>query len=182
MTHPTLQQSIFNMISFHDGQLDKSQVPYFHHPLRVMIRLGPDADIHEKHAALLHDVIEDTPITLAILEDMGYCARVLDIVVLLTKMPNETHRSYVYRIIGSGNVGAMRVKLSDMYDNADIYRVERCVDLEVRKALRSMVESRYKPAIRMMKEVLGKNAESVIAEEIDVEIFEKEIQDATKID
>jgi len=85
MTHPTLQQSIFNMMAFHDGQVDKSGVTYFNHPLRVMLRLGPNANPAEQHAALLHDVVEDTPVTLDILQDMGYSDEVLKMVALLVE-------------------------------------------------------------------------------------------------
>jgi hypothetical protein len=44
----------------HEGQIDKSGQPYIGHPLRVMSKVaGP----HAQMAAVLHDVIEDTPAT-----------------------------------------------------------------------------------------------------------------------
>jgi (p)ppGpp synthase/HD superfamily hydrolase len=172
MNHPTLQQTLFTMMALHDGQMDKSGVPYFYHPIRVMVRLGPDAQDSERHAALLHDVIEDTPITLDILRDMGYSEEVLKMVSLLTRQKTETHRSYIFQLIGSGNVGAMRAKLADLYDNANVERAMRCEDEVVRKGILDMIESRYKPAIRMMKEVLGKESYGIIEEDLDVELKE----------
>ena len=172
MTHPTLQQTLFNMMMFHYEQVDKSGMSYHYHPIRVMVRLGPDAQDSERHAALLHDVIEDTPITLDILRDLGYSEEVLEMVELLTRQKTETHRSYIFQLIGSGNIGAMRVKLADLYDNANVERAMRCEDEVVRKGILEMIESRYKPAIRMMKEVLGKETYGIIEEDLDVELKE----------
>lgn len=175
MKRPTLQQTIINMIDFHNGQVDKSGVAYFNHPVRVMVRLGPDATEAERHAALLHDVVEDTPITLEILEDLGYSQEVLDLVKLLTNVKPETHRGYIFRIIGSGNYSAMRIKLADLYDNSNETRNMRCQDEVVRKMLLDMTESRYKPAIRLMKEALGAKAQDIISEDVEVDILESEI-------
>ena len=54
----------------HEGQLDKAGLPYILHPLRVMERvrqklqnLGRPYDEDLLIAAVLHDTVEDTPIT-----------------------------------------------------------------------------------------------------------------------
>ena len=54
----------------HDGQLDKAGLPYILHPLRVMERvrqklqdLGRPYDEDLLIAAVLHDTVEDTPMT-----------------------------------------------------------------------------------------------------------------------
>ncbi|MDB5903546.1 MAG: Metal dependent phosphohydrolase, region [Betaproteobacteria bacterium] len=119
LPHPDLGQSIEIMRRAHEGQLDKSGRPYYLHPLRVAMRL-----IHctpeERHAALLHDVVEDTPLTLADLRALGYSDEVLDLVDILTRrMPaGESHREYLERIVASGNAKALRVKLADVLDNS----------------------------------------------------------------
>lgn len=116
--HPDLGQSIEIMRKAHEGQLDKCGRPYYLHPLRVAMRL-----IHctpeERHAALLHDVVEDTPLTLEDLRALGYSEEVIELVDLLTRrMPSgESHRLYLERIVASGNVKALRVKLADVIDN-----------------------------------------------------------------
>jgi (p)ppGpp synthase/HD superfamily hydrolase len=45
----------------HAGQVDKAGRPYIEHPLRVMNTMSNDA---ERIVAVLHDVIEDTNLTL----------------------------------------------------------------------------------------------------------------------
>ncbi len=52
----------------HSGQTDKAGESYIGHPLRVMARVtGDDA----RMVAVLHDVIEDTPVTAADLLALG---------------------------------------------------------------------------------------------------------------
>jgi (p)ppGpp synthase/HD superfamily hydrolase len=102
----------------HEGQLDKSGRPYYLHPLRVAMRLV-HCTPEERHAALLHDVVEDTPTTLEDLRAMGYGEEVIELVDILTRrLPaGESHRQYLERIIASGSAKALRVKLADVIDN-----------------------------------------------------------------
>ena len=115
---PDLGQSIELMIRAHEGQIDKSGRPYYLHPLRVAIRLA-SCTPEERHAALLHDVVEDTPVTLDDLRAMGYSEEVIALVDLLTrrKPAGESHSQYIERLVKSGNAKALRVKLADVYDN-----------------------------------------------------------------
>ena len=115
---PDLGHSIEVMRTAHEGQIDKCGRPYYLHPLRVAMRLMQCTPA-ERHAALLHDVVEDTHVTLERLREMGYGDEVLDLVDLLTrrKPAGETHNQYVERLTRSGNAKALRVKLADVYDN-----------------------------------------------------------------
>ncbi len=70
----------------HDGQVRKSGEPYIIHPLEVTkilcdIRTGPDGLV----AGLLHDIIEDTDVTVEMLEEM-FNSDVADIVDAVTKI------------------------------------------------------------------------------------------------
>ncbi len=52
----------------HGGQVDKGGQPYILHPLRLMFAVdGPIA----QQAAVLHDVVEDTPTTFEDIEKPG---------------------------------------------------------------------------------------------------------------
>ena len=101
----------------HHNQTDKSGDPYYLHPIRVMENLGPTASLHEKLAALLHDVVEDTPFTLDHLRLAGYHPDVLAAVNLLTRRHNVPYFKYIQNIIDSGNPIAIKVKLADLKDN-----------------------------------------------------------------
>ena len=60
---------------WHGGQTDKAGAPYVGHLIRVqahLLRLFPDASEVERHAAWLHDVLEDTAITAHDLAEIGY--------------------------------------------------------------------------------------------------------------
>ena len=129
---PDIGQSIEIMRKAHEGQIDKSGRPYYLHPLRVAMRLM-QCTAAERHAALLHDVVEDTSVTLQDLRDMGYQDDVLALVDLLTrrKPAGESHNEYVERIVRSRNVQALRVKLADLYDNLSPART-RSLPPEVR--------------------------------------------------
>lgn len=121
---PDLGHSIEVMRSAHEGQVDKSGRPYYLHPLRVAMRLAL-CSAEERHAALLHDVVEDTPVTLDDLRAMGYADGVIELIDLLTRrLPQgESHRQYIERIVASANTRALRVKLADLYDNLSPSRI-----------------------------------------------------------
>ena len=118
LPHPDLGNTIELMRRAHEGQIDKSGRPYYLHPLRVAMRLA-HCSAYERHAALLHDVVEDTAVTLQELRDLGYGEDVLELVDLLTrrKPAGESHNEYIERLVSSRNVKALRVKLADVYDN-----------------------------------------------------------------
>ena len=116
--HPDLGHTIEVSRRAHEGQIDKSGRPYYLHPVRVAMRLAHCTGA-ERHAALLHDVVEDTHVTLENLREMGYSEEVLELVDLLTrrKPQGESHKAYLERIVASRNPKALRVKLADVYDN-----------------------------------------------------------------
>lgn len=116
--HPDIGDSIEIMRKAHEGQLDKSGRPYYLHPLRVAMRLAQCTPA-ERHAALLHDVVEDTALTLDDLKGLGYSDEILELVDILTrrKPAGESHNQYLERIVASRNAKALRVKLADLLDN-----------------------------------------------------------------
>ncbi|MBF0178343.1 MAG: HD domain-containing protein [Magnetococcales bacterium] len=112
-----LEQAIAIALQAHQGQTDKTGEPYILHPLRLMLRLSSNA---ERIVAVLHDVVEDTPITLDDLRQYGFSEEILAAVDLLTHRPEESYESYVARL--TKNPLARRVKLADLHDNMDLRR------------------------------------------------------------
>ena len=84
---PTIERAIEIAATAHAGQRDKAGQPYIFHPLRVMLRVD---GAHEQMAAVLHDVVEDTSVTLDNLAQEGFPSEVLRAIAALTKLPGET--------------------------------------------------------------------------------------------
>lgn len=106
-------------VNAHDGQKDMVGNPAILHVLAVGLMGKND---QEKKAGLLHDVIEDTNLTLADLRARGVEESVLDAVDLLTHKSGMSYEDYVKRIVLSGNETAIRVKLNDLHHN--LWRAE----------------------------------------------------------
>lgn len=80
----------------HAGQLDKAGQPYIDHPRAVaeLVREhGPNAVM----AALLHDTVEDTDVTLDQLRAEGFPAEVVDAVDAVTRREGETYMDFIRR-------------------------------------------------------------------------------------
>jgi len=116
----TLERAIAIAAQAHEGQVDKAGAPYILHPLRMMLSMDtPEA----RMAAVLHDVVEDTPITLDQLRGEGFSKTVIEAVELLTKHPEEEndYDAFIRRV--APNPTARKVKLADLRDNSDISRI-----------------------------------------------------------
>jgi GTP diphosphokinase / guanosine-3',5'-bis(diphosphate) 3'-diphosphatase len=104
----------------HEGQKYGSS-PYWTHPKAVADAgkkfFGSKFDEKAYMAALLHDVIEDTPYKEAELKKLGFDDEILDAVKLLTKDKSMSYADNIQRIISSGNRRAMMVKYADNYMN-----------------------------------------------------------------
>ena len=101
----------------HYAQLDVSGVPYIFHPYHVAEQMNDEITVC---VALLHDVIEDTDITLEELEK-NFPAEIIDVLKLLTHKKGEDYFEYIKRI--KENPAAKAVKLADIAHNCDFSRV-----------------------------------------------------------
>lgn len=117
-----LQTAIDIATRAHEGQTDKCGKPYIGHALRVMARLSGDT---ERMAAVLHDVVEDTPLSLGDLCELGIPDDVIEIVDFLTRRKDETYCAYIERV--ATHRTAIRVKLADIADNTDPRRTSPAV-------------------------------------------------------
>ena len=119
----SIERAIEIASSAHAGQLDKAGQPYIFHPLRVMLRVNTE---HEQMAAVLHDVVEDTSVTLERLEPEGFPAEVLRAIAALTKLPGETRLDAAMR--AAADPVARVVKLANNAENMDLSRIPNPTD------------------------------------------------------
>lgn len=114
----------------HQSQTDHNGDPYILHPAAVahLVTKQPDyASLTEQEqetvriAAWLHDVIEDTDITLDDLRTEGFNETTLQIVAALTRTANEAKEHYYQRILHTGELARL-VKLADLAHNTDVQR------------------------------------------------------------
>ena len=100
----------------HHGQTDKAGVPYIFHPLHLAEVMTDESSCC---AALLHDVVEDTAVTLEELAAI-FPVEVVEAVALLTHEEGTDYFDYVRRI--RSNPIALKVKLADLAHNSDTTR------------------------------------------------------------
>lgn len=121
----------------HDGQVDKAGRPYIGHPTRVVGYLvKPTAQ--ESVVAWLHDVVEDTSITLEDIEN-DFGSQVADAIDAITRRPSEKANLVAYYARVKANPIALRVKAADIADNTDPARLQlleptKRADLEAKYA------------------------------------------------
>lgn len=129
----TLDEALALAVRAHRGQVDKAGQPYILHPLRVMMRMStPD----ERIAAILHDVVEDSPTTLDDLRAAGFAEDVVRAVDHLTRRADETYEAFIAR--AEQDPIARRVKLADLEDNMTITRLQTLDERAVERLGRYM--------------------------------------------
>ena len=97
----------------HLGQLDYNDVPYIFHPYHLAEQMDDEISCT---VALLHDVVEDTSLTFADLEQM-FPKQVVEIVMLLTHDEKVDYFDYIRKI--KTNAIATKVKLADIKHNSN---------------------------------------------------------------
>jgi (p)ppGpp synthase/HD superfamily hydrolase len=113
-----LERAIQIAVEAHAGQEGKDGLPYILHPLRLMLKMDTE---EARIVAVLHDVVEDTEVTLDDLRREGFSEAVLENVQLLTHEDGTPYEEYVERI--KPHPLARKVKLADLEDNSDIRRL-----------------------------------------------------------
>ena len=108
-------------ISFdaHKNQLDKSGMPYVYHPFHIADQLK---DEYSTCVALLHDVVEDTDITLDELKSNGFPDEVIEALLLMTHSDDVPYLDYIRNL--KDNPIARKVKSADLAHNSDLSRLD----------------------------------------------------------
>tara|TARA_R110002096_G_scaffold197544_1_gene380954 strand:- start:212 stop:640 length:429 start_codon:yes stop_codon:yes gene_type:complete len=105
-------------VQAHGETLDKSGQPYILHPLRVMMAQMSDVS---RIAGILHDVVEDTNVTIDDLRSAGIPEESLTAIVMLTHEESEPYEEYINKLYQ--NHIAKSVKLADLLDNMNVLRL-----------------------------------------------------------
>lgn len=119
------------MVRQHKNKTDKSGLPYILHPWLVAEH---QIDEVRTIVALLHDVVEDTNMTLEDIKNEGFSDEVVEAIRLLTHNPDEEYLDYINNI--SNNEIALDVKLEDLKHNSQITRLNNITDIDIERAER----------------------------------------------
>ena len=125
-----LERAIALAVDAHAGQTDKAGATYIRHPLRVMRHMETP---QERVVAVLHDVIEDTEYTPAMIED-EFDEEIRDAVEALTKRDGESYSDFVER--AAANDLARKVKIADIEDNMDLTRLSEVSEKTVERQVK----------------------------------------------
>ena len=112
----------------HLGQVDKAGEDYIKHPEKVASFVKTD---EEKAVAYLHDVIEDTELTLENLYEYDFSKEVIEAVDIITKKRGEDYQSYLNSV--KKNKLARAVKLADLRHNSDLTRLTKVTEKDIKR-------------------------------------------------
>lgn len=127
----------------HHGQLDYNGIPYIFHPIHLAEQMDDEISCC---AALLHDVVEDTDVTM---EDLAreFPAQVIDVLKLLTHDDDVPYFDYVREI--KKHPVAKKVKLADLAHNSD---QTRCVGSDLTEERLAYWKDKYTKAQTILLE------------------------------
>lgn len=118
----TIEAAMIISAYLHQGVKDKGGVPYICHPTWIANKLMNEGfGIEYVITAYLHDVYEDTVVTLTELNEW-FNNRIVDAVDALSKRDNESVQEYISRV--AMNPIAREVKIRDLKHNTDITRLK----------------------------------------------------------
>lgn len=123
----------------HHGQKDKGGAPYVFHPFHLAEQMDTELEVT---AALLHDVVEDTPWTFSLLEEAGISREVIEVLNYLTHPEGMPYLDYVKRLLPCA--AARKIKLADIRHNSDMTRLSS-------PATAAYFQKKYAPAIALLE-------------------------------
>lgn len=146
-----LQKAISLAVSSHEGQSRWDGSLYILHPFRVMNNLIDKWWMEDEVlliCAILHDVIEDTSITINYIEK-EFWKDVAKTIALLTHEEDESYETYIATLLK--NRRACLIKLADIEDNSFIWNCIASKSSEEKQAKRAI---KYLSAYKLIKESL----------------------------
>lgn len=125
----------------HEGQMDHSGYPYILHPIHLAEQMETEDTCV---VAMLHDVVEDTEVSLADLQAAGFTEPQLEAVRLLTHEKGVPYMDYVRNL--KDNEIARIVKLADLRHNSDLSRLDIVTEKDRKRY------EKYQQAMEILKD------------------------------
>ena len=138
---PMTRKAMRVMFDAHKEQVDKTGLPYVFHPFHVAEQMEDETTTI---VALLHDVVEDTDLTLDDLRAMGFSVEVCQALDLMTHRAGVPYMDYVRAI--KTNPVAVKVKLADLRHNSDLTRMDTPTEKDLARV------EKYREAMRILTE------------------------------
>lgn len=155
MEGKTVEDALILAANAHRGQKDRSGMPYITHPMHAAVFAVAIAKQHKvldtfaieglsglevlTMVTLLHDVVEDTPVTLGQLIEEGFPEDIVQAVDAITEREGEEYDDYIARL--AKNPIARYAKMGDIRHNMDTSRLAKIEDddsLRLRKYVRTL--------------------------------------------
>lgn len=164
----------------HKDQVDKSGLPYVFHPFHLAEQMEEE---YTTVVALLHDVVEDSDMTLEDLSNMGYPSEVIDALGYLTHENDVPYMEYVNKI--KENDIATKVKIADLRHNSDLSRLDKVTekDLERVKKYREALEVLVDNMVTVSKKCRNKYillTRYLMEEDIEFKCFKKDVMETLR--
>ena len=139
---PLTQKAMLLAYDAHHGQLDKGGVPYIFHPIHLAEQMPDELTTI---VALLHDVVEDTDLTL---DDLAhdFPPAIINALALLTHQPDTSYDDYI-RALRDDPIAAT-VKRSDLLHNSDESRLALC---PISDAEKNRLRQKYQKALTLLE-------------------------------
>ena len=125
---PLTKKAMTICFEAHKDQKDKSGLPYVFHPFHLAEQMEDETTTI---VALLHDVVEDTDITLDDLKNEGLPDEAIEALKLLTHSPYVPYMDYIANI--KNNKTATKVKLADLKHNSDLSRYNNITEKDIER-------------------------------------------------
>ncbi|MCR8670182.1 phosphohydrolase [Agrococcus sp. HG114] len=148
MAHGDLDHAILIASRAYQGRTDRQGEPYVAHAIRVMLDVEGD---EARAVAILHDAIEWGSLSASGLLGEHFPPPVVEAVDAMTRREDEPLEAWMARILACDL--ALEVKLADLRDNAQQWRLDAMPDA----ATREEVLRKY----RRSAELLGTTLEAI---------------------
>ncbi|MDO5096839.1 MAG: hypothetical protein Q4D65_09770 [Peptostreptococcaceae bacterium] len=140
-----LENAKFLIKEAHKDQKDKAGEEYTKHLETVAKSVRSKYEDKEYEiCALLHDILEDTDVTVTELRKIGFTERIINTIKVLTKKKREDYMEYIQRV--KKDHIARAIKKEDLKHNMDISRIENPSESDIKRV------EKYKKVLKLLEE------------------------------